>query len=352
MTTGEIDGAAGRAPRLADVARIAGVSVSTASRALSRPEMVAAGTRERVAAAAERVGFRFHPSARALTTGRTGLLALCVPTLANPLYAPVVEGAQRAAEEIGNEILVVVGEGSAEREFGLFERLRDQVDGFIAVRPHGGERALADLRRGKPLVVVNRRMRGVSSVVFDTPGGLREIAERLTALGHRRVAYIGGPEGSWMDPMRRAALEWPLTEAGGTVVTLGPYPPTFESGMDAAGELLTTGSTAAVAYNSMTLLGLLHRLTVLGVRVPDDLSLACADDLTGVGLAHPDIMALHVPAQDAGELAVRELMAEIDARAAGHDARPRHRVIPVDLVGGDAAAPPPPRPAPPEEALA
>src|SRR3954471_11208487 len=94
--------------RLEDVAREAGVSASTVSRALGRPDMISEATRSRVLAAAERLGYRHHPAARALVTGRTGLLAFSVPSLANPFYAPVIAGAQEAAEEAGYELIVVV----------------------------------------------------------------------------------------------------------------------------------------------------------------------------------------------------------------------------------------------------
>ncbi|NBE54550.1 LacI family DNA-binding transcriptional regulator, partial [Streptomyces boluensis] len=292
--------------KLEDVAREAGVSASTVSRALSRPDMVSEATRTRVLEAAERLGYRHNSAARALVTGRTGLLAFSVPSLANPFYAPVIAGAQDAAEEAGCELIVVVTDGSPEREQALFTRLAERVDGFAAAAPTSVGTQLSAAARRLPLVTVNRRVRGVSSVVVDTPSGMGALGAHLAALGHRRIAYLGGPEGSWLDPRRLSGLRAAVPEC--EVVALGPYPPEFEAGVRAVAGVLDAECTAVIAYSSTLLIGLLHRITMLGLRAPDDLSLACADDLSAAGLAMPDVTALHVPAAEAGRRAVERLL--------------------------------------------
>ncbi|MCI2423664.1 LacI family transcriptional regulator [Saccharopolyspora sp. K220] len=316
--------------RLADVARKAGVSVATASRALVRPEMVAERTRQRVRDAAAELDFRYHPSAQALATGRSRLLALIVPELTNPFFAPIIAGAQRTAEAAGNDLLVVVGE-SAERVRALIDRLRDRVDGFLALAPRAPSSVFTSV--DVPLVLVDRRMRGVPSVVVDTASGLGAMGAHLASLGHRRIAYLGGPRGSWSDPRRLAELRRGLAHE---VVVFGPLPPTFEAGSRIVGELLDSGCTAAVAYNSALFLGLLYRLATLGVRVPEELSVCCADDLAGLGLAVPEATALHVPAEDAGASAVRTLLGLVEGRSP----QPRHQLVGVDLVVGRTTAVP------------
>ncbi|MEU5853254.1 LacI family DNA-binding transcriptional regulator [Saccharopolyspora shandongensis] len=317
--------------RLADVARKAGVSVATASRALVRPEMVAERTRQRVRDAAIELGFRYHPSAQALATGRSRLLAMIVPDLTNPFYATIIAGAQRAAEEAGNDLLVVVSDESPERERTLIDRLRDRVDGFVAIAPRGPASlfTLPDV----PMVLVDRRARGVPSVVIDTPGGLHEMGAHLAGLGHRRIAYLGGPRGSWADPRRLDGLR---NGSGHEVVAFGPLPPTFDAGNRIADELVASGCTAAVAYNSALFLGLMYRLATLGVQVPEQLSVCCADDLAEFGLAVPEATTLHVPTEDAGASAVRTLLGVVD----GRPPEPRHRSVPVELVIGATTAAP------------
>ncbi|MFC6885730.1 MULTISPECIES: LacI family DNA-binding transcriptional regulator [Actinomadura] len=313
--------------RLDDVAREAGVSASTVSRALTRPGMVSEATRSRVLATAERLGYRHHPAARALATGRAGLLAFAVASLANPFHAPIIAGAQEAAEEAGSELIVVVTDGSAAREEALFERLADRVDGFAAVGPAAPAARLAEAARRLPLVTLNRRVRGVSSVVIDTPGGMAGLGAHLAALGHARVAYLGGPEGSWLDRRRLRELRRAMPDA--EIAASGPYPPEFDAGTRAFDAVAASGCTAVVAYSSTVLLGLLHRMTMKGLRAPGDLSLACADDLSAAGLAMPDVTALRVPGAEAGRLAVERLL---DLARSSRPGTPAHQTLGVTLL--------------------
>ncbi|MGW7519903.1 LacI family DNA-binding transcriptional regulator [Streptomyces sp. NPDC054796] len=292
---------------LADVAREAGVSKATASRALMRPDMVATDTLERVRAAAERLGFQANRAARALTTGRTGMVGLIVPTLANPFFAPLVLGAQRAAEETDSHLLVAVSEYSAEREEALAARLSQQVDGLVMVAPVGEDAALREQARRRPLVLVDRRVGRLPAVVLDTASGTSELVGHLLELGHRTLGYVSGPPGSWADERRREAIARRTEEGGGRLRVLGPLPPTFDAGIAVAGEL-PGEVTAVIAYNSFLALGLLHGLTAAGVRVPGRVSLAAADGLTALGATTPGVTALDVPVEEAGALAVTRLL--------------------------------------------
>ncbi|MFG2137630.1 LacI family DNA-binding transcriptional regulator [Streptomyces sp. NPDC048650] len=294
-------------PTLADVAREAGVSKATASRALMRPEIVTPQTRERVRAAASRLGFQPNRVARALTTGRTGMLGLVVPTLANPFFAPLVLGAQQAAEETDNHLLITVSEYRAEREAALVGRLADQVDGIVLVAPVGTDPSLRELARRRPLVLVDRQVGRLPAVVLDTASGAAALVRHLLDLGHRDIAYVSGPPGSWADGRRRAAMAEAAGEAGGRLCVLGPMPPTFDAGIAAAGQL-PAGAGAVIAYNSYLALGLLHGLKARGLRVPEDVSLAAADDLTALGATDPSVTALDVPVAEAGALAVTRLL--------------------------------------------
>jgi LacI family transcriptional regulator len=294
-------------PTLADVARVAGVSKATASRALRRPDMVAAPTLERVRAAAEQLGFQPNRAARALTTGRTGLIGLIVPTLANPFFAPLVLGAQRAAEETDSHLLLAVSEYSAAREAALVDRLAEEADGLVLVAPVGTDASLRASARRRPLVLVDRRVDQLPAVVLDTASGVCDLFGHLLALGHRDIVYIAGPPGSWADGQRRALVTQQAEEAGARLRIMGPLPPTFDSGIAAASGL-PSGATGVIAYNSYLALGLLLGLRAAGLRVPQDVSLAAADDLTALGAATPTVTALDVPVEEAGALAVTRLL--------------------------------------------
>ncbi|XIG73464.1 LacI family transcriptional regulator [Streptomyces sp. SGAir0957] len=291
---------------LLDVARAAGVSKATASRALQRPDMVAQATRERVREAADRLGFKANAAARALTTGRTGLVGLIVPTLSNPFFAPLVIGAQQAAEDTESHLLIAVSEYDAEREAALADRLSEQADGLIMVTPVGTDAALRERSGRRPLVLVDRQVGRLPAVVADTVPGLAELLDHLLGLGHRDIAYVSGPAGSWADEQRRATLTTRAADAGARVHVLGPLPPTFDAGIEASAAV-PEAATAVLAYNSYLALGLLHGLGAAGRRVPEDISLAAADDLSTLSATTPPVTALDVPLREVGSLAVTRL---------------------------------------------
>ncbi|MFD3475133.1 LacI family DNA-binding transcriptional regulator [Streptomyces sp. NPDC058695] len=299
---------------LMDVARAAGVSKATASRALQRPELVAEPTRLRVLDAAQRLGFHPNAAARALTTGRTGLVGLVVPTLSNPFFAPLVMGAQQTAEKTDHHLLIAVSEYDPVREAELADRLGEQADGLIMVTPVGTDAALRERARRVPLVLVDRQVGRLPAVVADTATGLAQLMDHLLDQGHRDIAYVSGPAGSWADGQRSAILRERAEQAKARLHVLGPMPPTFDAGIEAA-RALPREATAALAYNSYLTLGLLHGLAAAHRRVPEDVSLAAADDLSSLKSTTPSVTALDVPVEEVGALAVTRL---IDLLAGHH----------------------------------
>ncbi|MET7536016.1 LacI family DNA-binding transcriptional regulator [Streptomyces sp. NPDC005507] len=299
---------------LMDVARAAGVSKATASRALQRPELVAEPTRLRVLDAAQRLGFHPTAAARALTTGRTGLVGLVVPTLSNPFFAPLVMGAQQTAEKTDHHLLIAVSEYDPTREAELADRLAEQADGLIMVTPVGTDAALRERARRFPLVLVDRQVGRLPAVVADTATGPAQLMDHLLDQGHRDIAYVSGPAGSWADGQRSAVLTQRAEQAKARLHVLGPLPPTFDAGIEAA-RALPRGATAVLAYNSYLTLGLLHVLAAANRRVPEDVSLAAADDLSSLRSTTPPVSALDVPVEEVGALAVTRL---IDLLAGHH----------------------------------
>jgi len=318
---------------LADVARAAGVSKATASRALSRPDMVAADTRERVLAVAATMGFEFNASARALTTGRTGLIGVLVPSLANPYFAPIVTGAQRALSAHGENILLAVSEGSQSSEHELAGKLASRVDGLVFIAPVSPDSAIRSFTSKLPVVTVDRTVPAVPGVLIDTPGGVADIVTHLAGLGHRAIAYVGGPDGSWMAERRNSAVEEAARRSGVDLTALGPVGPRIDAGLAVAEHIAAERSvTAVVAYSSYLLLGLHLGLREAGVRVPEDISLAAADDLTAISADRPDTTALRVPLEEAGISAVRLL------QEANPPKRARRLRIATELIVGGSTA--------------
>ena len=245
--------------RLADVAALAGVSKATASRALSRPELVLPETAARVLAAAEQLGFVANRAARQLARGRSGLVALVVPTLENSYFTPVIAGAQALAGEHDVQLTVAVHPLAHPDELVAFERLSAQVDGFIVVAPRGPDEVVAAAASSKPTVLVDREVAGLSSVVADTAAAFGSLVARLVDDGHERIVYVGGPEGSWQDAQRTEAVTR-AAHGRASLVRLGPFPSTFAAGVSVLPAVLEARATAVVPYATAIGLGLMFAL--------------------------------------------------------------------------------------------
>lgn len=292
---------------LEEVARAAGVAKSTVSRAMIHPGMVAPATRERILSIAAEMGLTPNRAARSLTTGRTGLVGLMVPSLGNPFFAPLISAAQESAEANDQLVLVVTSELSPEREARLLQRLPSEVDGLVLVTPRSRDAVLTAAASVLPLVLVDRMVEDLPAVLIDTPAGVGTLTDRLIADGHDRLVYVSGPPGSWVDVRRRRAVRARARAAGVEPLVLGPVPPTVEAGMGLADAVLYHRATACVGYNSSTMLGLIHGLAMRQVAVPDDITVACADDFIDLSAGKPAMPSLRVPVAEAGRLAMSML---------------------------------------------
>ncbi|WP_353050460.1 LacI family DNA-binding transcriptional regulator [Cellulosimicrobium sp. Marseille-Q4280] len=314
-----------------DVARESGVSISTVSRALAEPERVAPETRDRVVAVATRLGYRPNRAASGLRAGRTGALGLVVPDLENPYFASVTKGVQARARRTGHAVFVVDAGEDPGLETELVEGLRPQTDGLVLCSPRAVEADL-EVARDTPVVLVNLRIDGIPAVSSDDAHGVVLAVEHLRALGHRRVAYVGGPERSWSDARRRDGLElaharFPDVET----VAVGSFRPRVEGGRAAADLVVASGASAVLAYNDLVALGLVARLRERGLSVPDDLSVVGFDDTFVATLSSPPLTTVRTDLSLLGARAVDRLVALLDARRAAR----------VPATGADSAVGPP-----------
>lgn len=319
---------------LRDVARAAGVSLATASRAMSDAPHVSAANRAQVARAAESLGYRPHPAARALTTGSTGTVGLVVPDLANPFFAAVAKGVQARARATGREVLVADTDEDVTVEPDVIARLGDRVDGLVLCSPRLPTDRLGPLlaSAGGPVALVNREAPDIPSVSFDIADGVRQALDHLRALGHDVVAYAGGPRTSWSDAERRTALGALSTgTTGDAVLDLGSFRPTHGGGVQAADLALAAGATAVLCFNDLVALGVLARLHARGVATPADVSVVGFDDVAAASLVTPALTTVAVPLARAGQVAVDLL--------AGVSPAPEHRRLPVELVVRASTAP-------------
>lgn len=292
-----------------DVARVAGVSISTVSRALSRPDEVAPETRDRVLATARGMGYQPNVAARSLITGRTGNIGLVVPDIENPFFASVTKGVQLRARAAGYAVFIADSDEDPSLEPELTRNLAKQVDGLLLCSPRAPEPVLAELAAECRLVLVNRRSGDIPAVTVDNRDGVRQALVHLRALGHRRIAYVGGPATSWSNRERlNAFLAMGEEHRDLELVDLGSFRPYVSGGVAAGDLLIASGATAALAYNDVVAFGLLERLRQRGVRVPDDVSVVGTDNIPLSALTSPALTTVGLPLVNTGRAGVDMLL--------------------------------------------
>ncbi|MFE7035298.1 LacI family DNA-binding transcriptional regulator [Streptomyces sp. NPDC057621] len=318
-----------------EVAKAAGVSPSTVSRALDPDGTVSAATRERVQAAAEKLGYRPNRAAQGLITGRTGHIGVIIPDLLNPFFADICKGVQARARGLGHAVFVSDAERDEGLELDALRTMAPEVDGIIFCAPHMSSEELQTLDRlvRKPVVLLHRKEPGFASVTADMVEGMADALRHLHALGHRRIAYVGGPRSTWAAQERAAGLDATAAETGVEIVHVGSVAPHFDGGITGAADVvLASGATAVVAFNDIVAFGLISRFSARGVQVPEEMSVAGCDDIALAGMAAPPLTTIHVPKAHAARAAVDLLFRILGTPAGEEDAQPLQRVLPTHLV--------------------
>jgi DNA-binding LacI/PurR family transcriptional regulator len=321
-----------------DVAALAGVSVATVSRSFTIPEVVRDATRESVVAAATALGYQPNRAARGLITGRTGNIGVIVPDLGNPYFHAVLKGAQARARRADYAVFVADGQESASEEEALINAMSKQVDGIVLCSSRLAPGKLAALEATPTVVLLNRRVAGLPSVIVDSADGMKQAVHHLASLGHVRGAFVSGPRHSWSNRERHKGLRAAALECDIEVVTIGPVAPQFESGVGAAERVLEAGVTAVLAYNDLVAVGILSRLAQLGVTVPDELSVVGFDDIPLAAMVTPALTTVALPTALAGQAAVDLLLGRLEN--AGPPTARDLRKLPASLViRGSTSAP-------------
>ena len=344
-----------RRPRIADVAREAGVSKTAVSFAFNSPERLAAGTATRIREVAESLGYRPNPVARLLTQPRTLTIGILTPqalavTFSNPFFAEFSEGVAQTAERLGYALHFISPlHGSLALAVG-----RATVDGVVAIGLSSGHPELGQIQTaGLPMVLVDTDdLPGHSSVVVDDEGGARAAAEHLLGLGHRDVVVLAieGPEGS-ADPgmadesgvtarrLRgyRAAFDAASVPLPATRIVAGHA--TIEGGVEAFRLAWAAGHrpTALLAMSDAMAIGAMSAARDLGVLVPRDLSIVGFDDVDVAAHVEPPLTTVHQPIREKGAEAARLLLADIERR----DPPTERRRLPTRLVVRGSTGPPP-----------
>jgi LacI family repressor for deo operon, udp, cdd, tsx, nupC, and nupG len=317
-------------PTIYDVARVAGVAPSTVSRAFSRPGRVNSDTAQHIREVAEELGYRVNPIARALSTQLTRMIALVVSDITNPFYFEIIRGAEEAAAAAGYTMILSDTRESDVLERQALERAMPAVEGIVLASSRMSDSGIRMTAKQKPLIVLNRAITDVPSVVTDNARGARRALEHLAELGHEAVTYVAGPDASYADGQRWRALLEACHELDLQVRRVGPNPPTVGAGARAVGQLNLSTTSAVIAYNDQLAIGLMRGLDSARVRVPRDISVIGFDNVLLAELVTPGLTTVAAPLKLMGATAVQHLMVSMGGARA--DRREQAIVLPTTLV--------------------
>ncbi len=316
-----------------DVARAAGVSVASVSRALNGHESVTEATRQRILAAAGQLRYVPHAAARSLITRRTDTVGVLLPDLHGEFFSELIRGIDAAARARGRHLLISSSHGSEAEAAQALRLLQGRVDGLLVMSPHADSGVLAaSLPSTLPTVLLNTRVASRSYPAFsvDNYGGATAMMQHLFASGRRRIAFISGPDHNFDADERLHGYRDAIAarKDAGEIVLRGDF--SEASGYRAGLEICAASERpdAIFAANDMMALGCLFALTEKGVAVPDEIALAGFDDIPIARFVTPPLTTVRVRIAELGRRAF-ERLAELIVRDDGETITER---LDCDLV--------------------
>jgi DNA-binding LacI/PurR family transcriptional regulator len=312
------DGGPHQPAGIREVARLAGVSVASASFALNGQPGVAEETRRHILAAAQRLGYRANPQARALRRGRTTTYGFVVRNFANPFFLDVLSGAEQTAVEAGATLLVLDSRYSLEREALHVREMAAQRVAGLAIAPVGSGESLRlwqELCPGAPVVALNASadgIEGVSRIGPDNSAAVGLPVRRLAELGHSAVAFLSAPRHLMADPdrlrhFRRLARELGLRPR----VMYSPL--TITDVQRAAGALLSgpAAPTAVITNSDYTAHAVYKAARECSLRIGPGISVVGHDDLPTSELLDPPLASIRLDRSELGRAAMRRLLGQV-----------------------------------------
>ena len=302
-----------------DVAKRAGVSISTVSHVVNNSRPVSNSARQRVIQAMDELGYKPNALARSLRQQKTNSIGLIVPDSANPFFAEVARGIEDTSFDQNYSVILCNSDGNLDKQ-AIYTNLliERQVAGILFVAAGVSTELVDDLhRRRVPLVIIDREIPNVSvdTVLTNHYQGGFLATQHLIDLGHLRIACISA--GSELSPSAervtgyRDALETSGITFDQSLVVRGDFQ--YESGYHAAHKLLQKEAppTAVFASNDLMAVGCISAITESGMRVPDQISVVGFDDVKLASFSNPPLTTIAQPKREIGELATEILLARI-----------------------------------------
>lgn len=299
-----------------DIAKAAGVSHSTVSRALRDSPLVNPETAAYIQRLADEMGYMPSAVAQSLVTQQTRTIGLVVTFISDPFVDRIVEGIEELATSAGYSVFLSSSHADPEREMDVVETFhRRRVDGVIVLASRVGRLYGDRLRELRvPIVLINSQAESeyAYSVSADDEQGARLAVRHLLDLGHRRIGYIGSSFRPPSSRRRRRGYETELEQAGippnPRLIVVPDTPDDLESGQRGLEPVLKAGATAVFCYNDRTAVGVLLAANQRGIDVPGSLSVVGFDDIEPSWWVVPPLTTVHQPRREMGRRAMQMLL--------------------------------------------
>jgi len=305
------------AATIRDIARAAGVSIASVSRAMNGMGNVAPETSARIHAVAAELGYVPSSAARSLVTRRTHLVGVILPDLYGEYFSELIRGIDRAARELGLHLLVSSAHGDGAEAASAIKAMSGRVDGLLLMSPHLDANSLQrSLPGGLPLVLMNTPLEGHGHASFtvDNHGGALAMMRHLAGRGFREVAFLSGPESNFdarerLRGFREAAAQF--FPGSRMQILHGDF--TEESGWRTGSQILALADRpdAIFAANDAMAIGCLFALSDAGVQVPRDIALVGFDDIPLARFVSPSLTTVRVRVAELGAFALERLALSI-----------------------------------------
>lgn len=303
-----------------DVAKLAGVSIATVSRALHKPAVVSEKTRDKVNTAVAQTGYTQNAMARNLRLDRTGMVVVLVPDISNPFFSEILSGIEFVATREGYNILIGNTNNDPAREHIYANYVRSNLaDGILLLNGHVpvDEADFGKNGSGRsfpPMVALCERIPGLNypSVLIDNVSASKIATEYLIDLGHKDIVHVAGPADNILTKDRRTGFFVALEEAGiienQDRIYYGDF--SIESGKQVFAEIMKRQPkpTAVFCANDEMAMGVISAAREAGFDLPNDLSVVGFDDIQFSESFHPSLTTIHQPRRQIGAVAMEQLV--------------------------------------------